>query len=453
MKNLRKNLRLMAVLSVAFCVAGTASTGLRAAELTTAYVAEAVPPGFKVMISELEGPIYTLTDGRPVYQWPRKELRNGGSGDVRTSMSACEDTKTTVNEGFMSPYPAGLELPELDTRPTCVESWPPVIAPADAKPVGKWTLISRRDKSKQWAYDGFVLYTAKIDREPGVPLGGTRNAGQRGDGPVARIPIGPPADIPGQFTIDRGDAGHQLVLVGGVAVYTYDKDGPNKSNCDAVCELEFRPVLAPQIGVQAREDWTIIERSPGVKQWAYRKKPLYTYSEDPGPNYQEGVDVKGWNIVFTQRAPSPPKGFTYQDTPAGVVLADAKGHAVYAYNCGDDAMDQLSCDHPDTPQQYRYAVCGGGDPIRCAKNFPYIVAGKDDKAPNKTWTIMEIDPTTGKRAKAGTESLRVWAFRDRPVYTFAKDEPGTVKAGAWGEFYGARNGYRAFWIRQEFAGR
>jgi predicted lipoprotein with Yx(FWY)xxD motif len=190
-----------------------------------------------------------------------------------------------------------------------------------------------------------------------------------------------------------------------------------------------------------------------VKQWAFRKKPLYTYSQDPGPGYQEGVDVKGWNIVFTQRAPAPPKNFTYQDTPAGVVLADAKGNAIYVYNCGDDAMDQLSCDHPDTPQQYRYAVCGGGDPIRCARNFPYVVAAKDDKATNKTWTIMEINPKTGKRPNAGTDTLRVWAFRDRPVYTFYADEPGTVKAGAWGEFYGARNGYRAFWIRQEFAGR
>jgi len=449
-----KHLRLTTALAAAaFCVAGAVPAESWAAEPSTAYVEEPLPPGFKVMLSELEGPIYTLADGRPVYQWPRKELRNGGSGDVRTTMSACDNTKTTVNEGFMSPYPAGLELPELDTRPTCVEAWPPVIAPADAKPTGKWTLINRRDKTKQWAYEGFVLYTSRMDREPGIPLGGSRNLGQRGDGPVARIPIGPPADIPGQFIIDRTDAGHQLVLVGGHVVYTYDKDGPNKSNCDAVCELEWRPVLAPEIGAQAREDWSIIERSPGVKQWAFRKKPLYTFMGDPGPSYQEGVDVKGWDIVFTQRAPAPPKGFTYQETPAGVVLADAKGLAVYVYNCGDDAMDQLACDHPDTPQQYRYAVCGGGDPIRCAKNFPYIVAGKDDKAPNATWTIMEIDPATGKRPRAGTESLRVWAFRDRPVYTFYADEPGTVKAGAWGEFYGARNGYRAFWIRQVFQGR
>ena len=449
---MKKNARLMTALAAAFCLGGAAQATTRAAEFTTAYVEEPAPPGFKVMISELEGPIFTLTDGRPVYQWPRKELRNGGSGDVRTSMSACENTKTTVNEGFMSPYPAGLVLPELDTRPTCVEAWPPVIAPADAKPVGKWTLINRRDKTKQWAYEGFALYTSAMDREPGIPLGGTRGGG-RGDGPVVRIPISPPPDIPGQFNIDRSDAGHLLVAVGGATVYTSDKDGPNKSNCFAACEKTWRPILAPQIGAQARKDWTIIERKPGVKQWAFRSKPLYTYSDDPGPGYQDGMDVAGWNVVFTQRAPAPPKEFTTQETTGGVVLADAKGHTIYVYNCGDDSLDQLACDHPDTPQEYRYSVCGGGDPIRCAKNFPYVVAAKDAKAPNKTWTTMDIDPATGRRPKARTESLHVWAFRDRPVYTFAEDIPGTVKAGAWGEFYGARNGYRPFWLREVFQGR
>ena len=114
------------------------------------YVREPMPAGFKVTISELEGPIFTLTDGRPVYQWPRKELRNGGSGDVRASMSACENTKTTVNEGFMSPYPAGLVLPELDTRPTCVEAWPPIIAPTwlpDSCSAAPFNVLCHSDKS------------------------------------------------------------------------------------------------------------------------------------------------------------------------------------------------------------------------------------------------------------------------------------------------------------------
>ena len=61
---------------------------------------------------------------------------------------------------------------------------------------------------------------------------------------------------------------------------------------------------------------------------------------------------------------------------------------------------------------------------------------------------------TGKRGKAGDPGvLHVWAYRDRPVYTFAKDEPGDYEAEGLGEFKGTRQGYRAFWLRDDFYGR
>ena len=31
----------------------------------------------------------------------------------------------------------------------------------------------------------------------------------------------------------------------------------------------------------------------------------------------------------------------------------------------NDALDQLACNHPDTPQAYRFAMCGKGDPNVC----------------------------------------------------------------------------------------
>jgi predicted lipoprotein with Yx(FWY)xxD motif len=71
------------------------------------------------------------------------------------------------------------------------------------------------------------------------------------------------------------------------------------------------------------------------------------------------------------------------------------------------------------------------------------------------WTIMSIDPASGHRAKTGqADALSVWAYRDRPVFTFVRDEkPGSIRAQSWGEFYGARNGFKAYWIREEFQGR
>jgi predicted lipoprotein with Yx(FWY)xxD motif len=47
--------------------------------------------------------------------------------------------------------------------------------------------------------------------------------------------------------------------------------------------------------------------------------------------------------------------------------------------------------------------------------------------------------------------LRVWAFRDRPVYTFYLDqEPGDIKGDSWGEFQGSRNGFKAMWRRDDY---
>jgi predicted lipoprotein with Yx(FWY)xxD motif len=49
----------------------------------------------------------------------------------------------------------------------CVANWPPLAAAADAKPSGQWTIITRSDGGKQWAYKGMPLYTFKKDAKPG----------------------------------------------------------------------------------------------------------------------------------------------------------------------------------------------------------------------------------------------------------------------------------------------
>ncbi|MCU1740500.1 MULTISPECIES: COG4315 family predicted lipoprotein [Pseudomonas] len=53
----------------------------------------------------------------------------------------------------------------------CAENWPPMMAPADAKPEGKWTVIKRDDGMMQWAHDGKPMYTFKMDAKPGDMMG------------------------------------------------------------------------------------------------------------------------------------------------------------------------------------------------------------------------------------------------------------------------------------------
>jgi predicted lipoprotein with Yx(FWY)xxD motif len=36
----------------------------------------------------------------------------------------------------------------------CAENWPPLMASADAKPMGDWTVVTRDDGKTMWAYEG-----------------------------------------------------------------------------------------------------------------------------------------------------------------------------------------------------------------------------------------------------------------------------------------------------------
>ena len=47
----------------------------------------------------------------------------------------------------------------------CATAWPPLVAPAGAKPVGNWTAIARADGSSQWAIDGKPVYTFVRDAD------------------------------------------------------------------------------------------------------------------------------------------------------------------------------------------------------------------------------------------------------------------------------------------------
>ncbi|MBI4888786.1 MAG: hypothetical protein HY824_16935 [Acidobacteria bacterium] len=53
----------------------------------------------------------------------------------------------------------------------CAKNWPPLMAAADAKPMGDWTVITRMDGTKQWAYKGLPLYLWAKDAKPGDTTG------------------------------------------------------------------------------------------------------------------------------------------------------------------------------------------------------------------------------------------------------------------------------------------
>ena len=48
----------------------------------------------------------------------------------------------------------------------CAENWPPLIASADAKPTGEWTVVTRDDGKMMWL-TRVALCTFKKDSAPG----------------------------------------------------------------------------------------------------------------------------------------------------------------------------------------------------------------------------------------------------------------------------------------------
>lgn len=53
----------------------------------------------------------------------------------------------------------------------CAAAWPPLLAAADAKADGDWTIIPRDDGKRQWAFKGKALYAWSKDAKPGDATG------------------------------------------------------------------------------------------------------------------------------------------------------------------------------------------------------------------------------------------------------------------------------------------
>jgi predicted lipoprotein with Yx(FWY)xxD motif len=59
----------------------------------------------------------------------------------------------------------------------CAANWPPLMASAEARPAGDWSIVTRDDGGRQWAYKGKPLYLWIKDQKPGDRTGdGFNNA-------------------------------------------------------------------------------------------------------------------------------------------------------------------------------------------------------------------------------------------------------------------------------------
>jgi predicted lipoprotein with Yx(FWY)xxD motif len=213
----------------------------------------------------------------------------------------------------------------------------------------------------------------------------------------------------------------------GMTLYTWNQDPIGKATCVDECAKTFIPFKAPS-HASAFGDWSLIDLGDGQKQWALKGKALYTYVKDvdPGsvggnsPANQGALRRNGAGVLVgggyrggssgnkNQVEPMPegwqpalaypiadlqlPAGLAVKELPdaAAFVLVDRRNHTVYAAEprsaaelerCGTDA-------------------CREWNVLR---------------APQLAETIGDF---TIVQRRDGTHQ---WAFRGKPLYTYAGD--------------------------------
>lgn len=85
----------------------------------------------------------------------------------------------------------------------------------------------------------------------------------------------------------------------GMTLYTFDRDAtPGKSACNGPCATNWPPLMAAGTAMNSG-DWTVITRDDGGKQWAYKGKPLYTWTKDtkPGDTTGDGFLNGAWHVA------------------------------------------------------------------------------------------------------------------------------------------------------------
>ena len=87
-------------------------------------------------------------------------------------MKVSSGTNALVDGKMMTLYTFAKDQPGVSNcYDNCAKNWPPLMAAADAKPMGEWTIVTRKDGTRQWAYKGMPLYTWIKDGKPGDATG------------------------------------------------------------------------------------------------------------------------------------------------------------------------------------------------------------------------------------------------------------------------------------------
>ena len=274
----------------------------------------------------------------------------------------------------------------------CVETWPPVTVDADLAVSGEWSAFVREDGGRQLAYLDRPLYAYQLDQAPGDAFGDDVGIGR-----VWRAAF-KPIFTPPEASIAKSLMGQVLADKRGLTLYVSDAEKDGQPRCDAKCLVDWSPLNAPWAAAAAG-DWTTVVRADGVKQWAFRGRPLYRYAGDAQSGQTNGEGQGGQWRAMVLEPPSPlPAWVRINESDAGELFTDADGRTLYQYQ---------------QPRRRRVAspVDGGAPPVfKIMPDYqPVLVTAANDVKPVGKWSIVEH------------RGARQWAYKGLPLYTNSRD--------------------------------
>jgi predicted lipoprotein with Yx(FWY)xxD motif len=362
-----------------------------------------------------DGAIFVTRSGMTLYTYTPDDATPGKSQCSNVPVKGFRDPTA----GFGT-YP----LPRADEHKSCVQKWPPLMAGADAKVDGEWSVIDRPEGGRQWTYHGHPLYTSTKDYKPGDRNGAIR-IGQIGLGGRGWNFAFAPLNFPPGLKLIRRDEGLILATTNGRPVYT--SHGIRFQKACAGCEEQWKPIAAPAVA-SVSGDWSIAN-GDRLPQYAYKGKALYRAPD--GLSDSEIAQLGGWDMVVYRKAAASPPEIEKRFTLLGYVYADKSGKTLYAFTCGTIAGDGVRCDDPGDAAEYWAGLCGDGQ--ECARRWrPYLADAH--ARPSGEWSIVDVSypmftEATGITYPPQTPRVKAWAYRGMPVYTYYEDkEPGEI----WG---------------------
>jgi len=267
----------------------------------------------------------------------------------------------------------------------CANNWPPLLATDQAVAEGRFSVISREGGAKQWAMDGWPLYTWSKDSKPGDATGEEVNSlwyVAQAFAPIMKRSVEVTTDgVTNTVTV--------LTDTNQKTLYTYsERDNSDEPPClggRGDCDTSVWDPLLDENETKPIPDYSLAGRDDGSRQWSYEDMPLFRYTGDgnPGDTSGEGID-DAWSVA--QAVPVS----KFNTTTQGVVITDPRWLTLYALD--NETTDNLVCN------------------AACLEEWPPLIAGRDTNTNRGDYTIF-----------TNAIGLNQWAYKNKPLY-FWHDE-------------------------------